>query len=490
MKSQRITIYSLPIILFLIFNSCNRIERNNVTIYPAPQGEVLSQKYLVSVEGNDVPVYIAKVAPFDDEQRWMAMDDKKNSADYFDEAAFAYFDFADTEPDTLTVTVTIPEHVKSAKILPSNVGIIPTLKGNMISFPVSSPTNLTIEINGEWIQSLHLFINQPEVDVPDPDDPDVIYFGPGIHEISHMTVGDNKTLYIAGGAIVRAIIEPDEEFRISGYSGLRVYSPAIELQGQNIKVRGRGIIDASGCTTHSRHMVNVRGSNIDLKGIIIRDAPAWTIPIYESDNVLVSNIKLIGYRANSDGIDICNSRNITVENCFIRTLDDLIVIKTLKNEKNEVKNIVAKGCVLWNQVAHALSIGAELTKDVSDVLFTDCDIIHDQGREWSLRIFHTDAARISNVRFENIRIEESLKCISLWIDEESWTSDLERGHIDSIFFKDIFAKGNPLTVELKGFDQEHNIRNVDFQNVVLNGKLLTVNMIEINDFVENLTIQP
>jgi hypothetical protein len=206
--------------------------------------------------------------------------------------------------------------------------------------------------------------------------------------------------------------------------------------------------------------------------------------------VIVSNIKLIGYRANSDGIDICNSRNITVENCFIRTLDDLIVIKTPKNEKSEVKNIVAKGCVLWNQVAHALSIGAELTKDVSDVLFTDCDIIHDQGREWSLRVFHTDAARISNVRFENIRIEESLKFISLWIDEESWTSDQERGHIDSIFFKDIFAEGNPLTIELKGFDQGHMVKNVVFQNIVLNGKLLTTNMIEMNDFVKNVTIQP
>ena len=293
---------------------------------------------------------------------------------------------------------------------------------------MKSAKNLTVEINGEWVRSLHLFINPPEVNAPRPDDPNVIYFGPGIHEITHLVVGDNKTLYIAGRCSSRAIIKPDEKFGISGYSGLRNYSPSIELKGQNITVRGRGILDASACTTHSRNMITVHGSNIKIEGIILRDSPTWTIPIRESDNVIVSNVKLIGYRANSDGIDICNSRNVTVENCFIRTLDDLIVIKTPKGGKSEVKHIVAKNCVLWNQVAHALSIGAEITRDISDVLFTDCDIIHDQGREWSLRVYHTDAARVSDVRFENIRIEESIKFISLWINKAVWTSDLERGH--------------------------------------------------------------
>ena len=72
--------------------------------------------------------------------------------------------------------------------------------------------------------------------------------------------------------------------------------------------------------------------------------------------------------------------------------------------------------MLWNQVAHALSVGAELREDVDDVLFTDCDVIHDQGREWSLRLFHCDAAQITNIRFEDIRIEEAKKCISVWIE--------------------------------------------------------------------------
>lgn len=484
-------IFLSPLILFFCqpeknIDAISPSPENQVFVYPAPKGEMLSLAYKVSVSGLQVPVYEVKVAPEDAQRRWKAMDDKANSADYFDKAAFAYFDLK----GSATVTVTVPAQVTRAKILPSSAKIKPVINGNSISFPIDSPKNLTIEINGEWIRSLHLFVNTPEADLPDPKDTSVIYFGPGIHEISHLVVNDNKTIYIAGGAVVRAIIKPDEPFRISGYSGLKTYSPSIELRGKNIKVRGRGIIDASGCTTHARNMLTVRGSNISIEGIILRDAPTWTIPVRGADSVTINNVKLLGYRANSDGIDITGSSNVTIDGCFIRTLDDLIVVKATRGSTMGTHHVIARNCVLWNQVAHALSIGAEITKDVDDILFTDCDIIHDQGREWSLRVFHTDAATVSNVRFENIRIEESIQLISLWIDKDIWSTDKERGHIKGISFRNIHAAGLPLTVELKGFDKDHNIEEVVFQNLSVNGRPLTKDMIQENEFVKNVSVIP
>jgi len=425
------------------------------------------------------------VAPADQARRWKAMDDKKNSADYFDTAAFASFDVQ----GAVTVTVTVPAVITAAKILPASYGIAPVIDGKSLSFTVASPRHLTIEINGEWVKSLHVFANPPEVDVPRPDDPNVIYYGPGIHEVSHVVVGDNKTVYVAGGAVVRAVIKPEEKFHINSHSGLRGYAPTFELNGKNIRFRGRGIIDAVGCTTHARSMVMIRGSDVMMEGVILRDSSLWNIPIRQSDNVTVRNIKILGYRANSDGIDICNSRDVTVENCFIRTLDDLIVVKSDKNQ-GKVKHIVARGCVLWNQVAHALSVGAELSEDVDDVLFADCDVIHDQGREWSLRVYHCDAALVSNIRFENIRIEEARKCISLWIGKAVWTRDQDRGHVKGVVFKDIKAAGNPLNVELVGIDDDHAVEDVLFQDVVLNGRQLDRSGVKANAFVKNMVIKP
>ena len=473
----------LPIICLLV--PIAPAWSGSVQVYPAPAGEELSKAFVVQVEGKQIPVYAAKVACAEPERRWKAMDDKAHSADYFETASFAYFDMQ----GSVTVTVRCPEAIQSAKVLPSSCGITPAIQGKSLSLTLSKPRLLTIEINGDWVRSLHLFANPPEADAPKPGDPNVLFFGPGIHEVSHRVVTNNQTVYVAGGAIVRAVIGSEEPFQISGYSGLRTYSPTFVLRGTNITFRGRGIVDGSRCTTHARNLVQVHGKDITLEGVVLRDSSTWNLPIRQSDRVHVNNLKLLGYRANSDGIDICNSRDVTVEGCFIRTLDDLIVVKTDKGQ-GEARRIVARDCVLWNEVAHALSIGAELRENVDDVVFTNCDVMHDKGREWTLRVYHSDSARISNVRFENLRIEESPRLISLWIDKAYWSRDNERGHIEGVVFKNLRAVANPLHVELRGFDQAHAVENVLFEDVVVNGKPLSWGDVKTNAFVRKVAYRP
>jgi hypothetical protein len=453
-------------------------------LYPAPAGEELSKDYTVQVDGKEIPVYVARVGPADPGRRWRAMDDKAHSADFFDKASFAYFDMQ----GPVTVTVTCPDTIQSAKILPSSFNIKPAVRGKSLSLTLTDARPLTIELNGKWVGALHLFANPPEADIPRPGDPNVIYYGSGIHEVSHVVVSNNQTVYVAGGAVVRGVIRPEEKFQISSYSGLRTYSPTFVLRGTNIAFRGRGIVDGSLCTTHSRNLLAVQGQDILVEGIILRDSSTWNIPIRQSDRVRVKNVKLLGYRANSDGIDICNSRDVTVEGCFIRTLDDLIVVKTDQHQ-GEARHIVAKDCVLWNEVAHALSIGAELRENVDDVLFSNCDVIHDKGREWTLRVYHCDSALISNVRFENIRVEESPRLISLWIGKAVWSRDDARGRINGVTFKDIRAHAQPLVVELKGFDETHEVENTLFENVMVDGKPLAMTDVKTNAYVKTVTFR-
>jgi hypothetical protein len=459
--------------------------RAAAVVWPAPPGEELSKAFRVQVDGKDCPVYVAKVASREPARRWKAMDDKANSADYFETAAFATFGMQ----GPVRVTITCPEPVRSARVLPSSFRIVPAVQGKTVTLTLAEPRPVVLEVNDDWVGSLQLFANPPETDAPRPGDPDVIYYGPGIHEISRVVVGDNKTVYVAGGAVVRCVIRPDEKFSISGYSGLKNYPPSFELRGKKIAFRGRGIVDSGACTTHARHPLFVTGSDLLIEGVILRDSSTWTIPIRQSDRVTVRNVKLIGYRANSDGVDICNSRDVTVEGCFIRTLDDLIVVKSDKGH-GPVQRIVARKCVLWNEVAHALSVGAELREDVDDILFTDCDVIRDKGREWSLRVYHCDAATVSNVRFENIRIEEARKLLSLWIGKAVWTRDAERGHIKNVLFKSIAAAGEGLRIEMNGFDAEHAVEGATFQNVTINGKPLTADDVKANAFVKNLHVAP
>ena len=459
------------VLVILLWQTIAAAGNAAVNVAAAVAGEELSHDYSVMVEGKAVPVYVAKVAPADPARRWKAMDDKVRSADFFDTAAFASFDM--TGP--VKVTVTCAKPITTARILPASWQIVPLIQGKSLTLTLKEPRPVTIEVNGNWVGVLHLFADPPEAAAPRPDDPNVIYFGPGVHRIGSLQVGDGKTVYLAAGAVVKG----------TAY-GRR---PVITLAGKNIVLRGRGILDGGLCPTHSRHLLLLRGEDITVEGIVLRDSSIWNIPIRQSQRVTVRNVKVLGYRANSDGIDICNSRDVHVEGCFLRTLDDLIVVKTDKGQ-GESRRIVAKDCVLWNEVAHALSVGAEIRENVDDVLFSNCDVIHDQGREWTLRVFHCDSAHVSNVRFEDIRVEESRKLISLWIGKRIWTRDAERGHIQGVTFKNIRATAAPLRVELVGSDETHAVEDVLFQDVVVNGKPLTVANVKGNAFARKIRVQP
>jgi hypothetical protein len=430
----------------------------------APADEPLSKDFAVKVDRRSLAVHLARVAPADEQRRWKAMDDAQHPSEYFDLASFATFDM----DKPVTIQVTAPQPIRSVVILPTSAAIKPTLDGNQIRFTLDKPRPLTLELNGNWSNSLHLLANPLEKNPPKSGDANVIYFGAGIHELrDSITVTSGMTVYLADGAIVRGV----------GANG-----PMFFLKGDHITLRGRGIIDGTLCPRHTRHMIRVTGSDITLEGVILRDCSTWNVPIRQSDRVHVDNIKIFGCRANSDGIDICNSRDVTVENCFLRTLDDLVVVKSDKGQ-GPVHHVVVRNCTLWNQVAHALSIGAELRDPVDDVLFTDCDVIHDKGREWTLRVYHCDSAVVSNVRFQNIRVEESKRLISLWIGKAVWSREAERGHIKGVTFENIQATANPGKVELKGFDAEHAVEDVTFKNVVVNGKPLGKDEVKCNEFV-------
>src|SRR5690606_18899728 len=59
--------------------------------------------------------------------------------------------------------------------------------------------------NDDILHNLHLFANPLMTDIPDKNNRDVIYFGPGIHtfEDNKFEVPSNCTVYVDGGAILR-----------------------------------------------------------------------------------------------------------------------------------------------------------------------------------------------------------------------------------------------------------------------------------------------
>lgn len=493
----------LGVFTIAVFTACEQKSKaftEHVKVYPAPEGIELSKAFIVEVESMEVPVYKTKIPPKEPIPRL------NHSRKIFGFASYASFDMN----EKVEVKITYPDTVTSVKILPTSFGIQPTIEGKTISFSVDKPSNFTIEVNGDWHESLHIFANPFEENIPDFNAPNIIYYGPGVHDIKSVDVGDSTTVYIAGGAYLRAgIDENEEEVELRGE---KRNPPTFFIQGKHVTVRGRGIIDQSAISRANRRytIFAQHSSDVTIEGVTLFDPSHWAIPLQASDNIHVDNIKILGWRGNSDGVDISNSRNVLVENCFMRTLDDAVVVKSFAG-RGEVKNIHTRKCVVWNELAHALSIGAEVRENVTNVLFEDCDVIHDVGRETALRIYHCDDALISDVTFKDIRIEEARRLISVWIGKTRWTETEERGNVRSILFKDIVATSAPIDITLTGFqdgtdwkpyiirdhasmlltgfDEDHTAENIVFDNVLLDGKKVEAHQVQANEFVKNVKFQ-
>jgi hypothetical protein len=165
--------------------------------------------------------------------------------------------------------------------------------------------------------------------------------------------------------------------------------------------------------------------------------------------------------------------------------------------------------VLWNaEWGNAMEIGFELqTKSISGVTFKDCDIIHVE-RGGAFTIHNGDYATVENIRFEDIRVEDSReKLIEFRIGLSIYSGDCpqeyhrqnpdrkrsplgqwmpvteaelgqyaeKRGRIRNVHFKNIdVTTEKALPSFLIGYDDgEHSVENVRIQNLRINGGVVT-----------------
>ena len=194
------------------------------------------------------------------------------------------------------------------------------------------------------------------------------------------------------------------------------------------------------------------------------------------DRCTVSNLKIIGARGNSDGVDVCGSRDVTVTGCFIRSYDDSLVLKAFDGD---TINVVFEKCVLWNDMARPIEVGVELRCDrVENIYFRDIDVIHSLTCYPIFGIHHGDRAKISNIHFEDIRIENApgVQLFDFRITDSVWNRDNKKGSIQGVFIDNISfcgAEGQDIRSihsRIDGFSEENNISNVHIGKITAFGE--------------------
>ena len=435
----------LIIAAFLLNAAGNNGE---VITYPAPSEEILFEDYGVWVEGKKLDLYTARTLdpPFAEKQ-W----------DFGGNYAFANFDMS----GSVSVRISSKRSLRDVVIRPESKGVKAVLEDdNTITFTLDKPEKLSIEPEGRK-SPLLLFANPIETDIPKMDDPGVVFFGPGLHKPEKITLQSNQTLYLAGGAVVKA---------------------EVFAEGKNIRILGRGILDGSDWEWRKGpvgNLIAIRNSqDVEINGITLRGSSHWTIVPRNSRKVVIRNVKLCNSRVqNDDGINPCNSQDVLITDCFIRSDDDCVALKGLdfSGENSNVENIIVENSTLWCDRARIFLLGHESrAKYMRNIVIRNLDIIHftmtpflfEPGEEMSLE----------NITVEDIRMygEGQREFIRLRPVVNQYMRNKVPGYIRNIIFRNVSIQGKPgeYLVQIDGPDAKYDVQNVILQNVsILDSKL-------------------
>lgn len=287
--------------------------------------------------------------------------------------------------------------------------------------------------------------------------------------------------YLAPGAEISKIPTSSDKFTM--LSATKV---------TNVKITGRGRLNGSGRLVRKKtnygwmHMLLVyECKDIVIEDITLFNSPSANIWVEYADNIQVYNTKLLaepGF-SNTDGIDMTSSTNSKVDNVFMCITDDASNLATdTTHPQKDTENIEYTNLFYCNSEGTgapiALSGGIRKGGNVKNCYFENYDVVWSESANRYTPRYGGD---IENIWMNNVRCE-GLKYQGLIISMQSsysWDPDFKGvlGNIKNLYFDYLILPGGMLRQNrLSGcmLDGEaHTISNVEFNNVYLDGALVT-----------------
>ncbi len=456
---KHLSLLTLALATFLTGNA-------ELVTYPAGPGVETLDDFTVEVrQGAETPWKPVAVYP-------VKVDEVRGTKHTPETASMAYFDF-DGTVDVRVIAHRAP--VTEARVRPLSYNITPAVSGDTLTFSLSSPRNLSVEVNGDIFHNLHLFANPIDTHRPSTKvlknlkkHKDLIYFAPGVHNLpgDTLSIPSGTTVYIDGGA--------------------RVYGQLIANGVSDVKFYGRGEVHPRG---RGEGVYIKRSKNIEADGIIVTQ-----IPVGGSDSVSINNVKAISYYGWGDGMNVFASDNVHYNNVFCRNSDDCnTVYATRKGFNGGCKNITMENSTLWADVAHPIMIGlhgsaAELGTDapadtIQNLMYRNIDILDHQEKQIDYQgcfaINCGDNNLVKDITFDNIRVEDfrqgQLFNIRIFFNEKYCKAP--GTCVKNVLFKDVVYNGSGDEVSIiAGYNQDRKVSDITFENLVINGVKISDDM--------------
>ena len=225
--------------------------------------------------------------------------------------------------------------------------------------------------------------------------------------------------------------------------------------------------------------------NVLLKGFTAVDGPSWHVVPAACDHVVIDDMNIMSRIVTGDGIDITSSQDVEVKNCFVRSTDDSICIKSqgLFKDPSTVRDVTkvrVHNNVIWNaEPGNAIELGYALQSEIHDLVFEDCDIIHCQYEGnmggAALSIHQADGGHIHDIHYKNIRVEQAeQKLFDIKVLLCRYTEQMAKGEIHDIYFDNIQVLNGDIPVStIRGFQtptEEVRVHDIHFDNITFMGE--------------------
>lgn len=230
--------------------------------------------------------------------------------------------------------------------------------------------------------------------------------------------------------------------------------------------------------------------NILIDGISIIRSPNWEINLVLSENITVKRININTHGPNNDGIDVCSSKNVLIEDSTFDTGDDCVVLKSGRNDDGRRVNTPTENVIVRNvnmKDGHGgITIGSEISAGVKNVYVENCTI--NSPNLWVAIRIKSNTMRggtVENVNIKNVMIERVRDAV---FSVDFYYEDAKGPYIPivrDIHLENIKSKNSKYAIHINtdGISKIKNLDIVDceFQNVSDENF--------INGHFENLTLE-
>lgn len=499
----------------------------SIRVNPVIPTESPLADYEVQINGNPVALDTARVSAVPFNRRWPGHQRGLEQTELIH-----FLSLATDEPLRFTIKPRRP--FEKVVIRPLALGIEPEIHTDgTIAFTMEHPAYCTVEPYGRN-HALHIFADPLSDEPIDRDAGEVLYFGPGEHDVGMIELKSHQTLWLDEGAVVYACVRA--------------------MDAEHIRIVGRGILDNSRnretilfeCHAENNdaavrnavreHTIQLEYcTDVEISGITIRDSLVYNIRPIGCKKLHISHVKIIGcWRYNSDGIDLHNCEDVLIEHCFLRTFDDSICVKgfdcyyegdveeAVRNAMyhsgvayDVFQNIRIRDCTIWNDWGKCLEIGAETRAEkICHVIFENCQIIHVTGAV--LDCCNVDYADVHDIVYRDIAVEydevvpvpkiqksdadtyendnpnyvPTLISATVEFHPEYSAGGTRRGINRDITFQNIALYGRQMPrLFFKGYDAAHPTKDIRILNLDWNGKRLSSldsHQLRLGDFTSNI----